>query len=173
MAFSKSFVSSKDIFPVKVLDYFEKASRIRDGEEKLQAVYAGEGFIWVILEGSGYEQSKKDLDRIIERQPFQATVFAEDFIKKYVKEGVEREAFEALFPVCFKAFKPFTALNKANALLKLQQRELLNANIVDKDTEVYGQTGLVIVPERGDKEEMEKILTALEVEEDESSGKKE
>jgi hypothetical protein len=127
MAYGKTFATSEDIYPLKVLDYFEEVRRIRDGEQKLQAVIDGETFLWIFLEGSPYEESKKQLYALIEDRK---------------KEQGQR---------------PFDALNKANALVKLQQREA-------KAAKIYGETGLVLVLKKEKPEETQKVLKELALE---------
>jgi hypothetical protein len=136
MAFSqKSQLGPEDFYRIKVVEYMDRTAQIEDGERKYLAVINGEAFMHHILEGSNYYESKK----------------------KLMDKVKERNQTEEKMR--------YSSLNKANALLKLQQREARKAN-------VYGERGVILVPKReiaNAAEATEKVIAILEEEQSESS----
>lgn len=90
MAFAKNQLTPEEDYAFKVIDYFNRVSEIKDGEERYRLAIAKESFLNPILEASGskYEERKKKIYALAEtKETIDVGAVADAIIKIQQREA--------------------------------------------------------------------------------------
>lgn len=175
MAFTKSYVQSKDMYAQRVVDYMYTVTTIHDGQELMAAARGGERLLLPLLEGQGsnYVEDKRKLYRLVENRKIEVQVRPQ--IRRLLKEkrkdledilttaspesrekiNLELEQIKNAEKEYNQELHPYTLYTIADALIKLQIREIQAGNIL-------GDLGVRIIPIKENISETKKIIDAVE-----------